>query len=148
MLLFATLRYLKLKIPKKYKYLSPGSIRLQVPNKSVPVGRAGYNPIGFRCPVNPSDSQLVFFQSSGGFPFSWFIRLFVKSYLQVKDLQKYQENYGNQIEKCLKFPASLFFHKWKKKSSLPAVIRAYPLIKFEQKFQSTLLLEPPLVIET
>ena len=89
MLLFATLRYLKLKIPKKYKYLSPGSIRLQVPNKSIPVGRAGYNPIGFRCPVNPSDSQLVFFQSSGGFPFSWFIRLFVKSYLQVKDLQKY-----------------------------------------------------------
>ena len=31
---------------------------------------------------------------------------------------------------------------------LPAVIRAYPLIKFGQKFQSTLLLEPPLVLET
>ena len=26
-----------MKIPKKYKYLCPGSIRLQVPNKSVPV---------------------------------------------------------------------------------------------------------------
>ena len=29
-------------------------------------------------------------------------------------------------------------------SILPAVIRAYPLIKSGQKFQSTLLLEPPL----
>ena len=78
-----------MKIPKKYKYLSPGSIRLQVPNKSIPVGRAGYNPIGFRRPVNPSDSQLMFFQSSGGFPFSWCIRLFVKSYLQVIDYVYY-----------------------------------------------------------
>ena len=33
-------------------------------------------------------------------------------------------------------------------SILPAVIRAYPLIKFGQKFQSTLFLEPPLVLET
>ena len=33
-------------------------------------------------------------------------------------------------------------------SILPAVIRAYPLINSGQKFQSTLLLEPPLVLET
>ena len=33
-------------------------------------------------------------------------------------------------------------------SILPAVIRAYPLIKLGLKFQSTLLLEPPLVLET
>ena len=33
-------------------------------------------------------------------------------------------------------------------STQPAVIRAYPLIKFEEKFQPTLLLEPPLVLET
>jgi hypothetical protein len=33
-------------------------------------------------------------------------------------------------------------------STLPAVIRAYLLIKFEEKFQPTLLLEPPLVLET
>ena len=88
---------IEMKIPKKYKYLSPGSIRLQVPNKSVPVGRAGYNPIGFRCPVNPSDSQLMFFQSSGGFPFSWFFRLFVKSYLQVKDLQNIRKTMKTRL---------------------------------------------------
>ena len=33
-------------------------------------------------------------------------------------------------------------------STLPAVIRASPLIKFRKEFQSTLLLEPPLVLET
>ena len=36
----------------------------------------------------------------------------------------------------------------KKEYILPAVIRAYPLIKFEDKIQPTLLLEPPLVLET
>ena len=40
------------------------------------------------------------------------------------------------------FSPTIFF------STLPDVIRAYPLIKFEEKFQSTLLLEPPLVLET
>ena len=44
-----------------------------------------------------------------------------------------------------KFPASLFFtYTNEKNSTLPAVIRAYLLIKFEEKFQSTLLLEQPL----
>ena len=33
-------------------------------------------------------------------------------------------------------------------SILPAVIRAYPLIKFGQIFQSTLVLEPPLALDT
>ena len=33
-------------------------------------------------------------------------------------------------------------------SILPAVIRAYTLIKFGQQFQSTFLLEPALVLET
>ena len=83
---------IEMKIPKKYKTLSPGSIRLQIPNKSVPVSRAGYNPIGFRRPINPSDSQFMFYQRSGGFPFSWFFRLFVKSYLQVIDLQNIKKN--------------------------------------------------------
>ena len=32
--------------------------------------------------------------------------------------------------------------------TLPAVIRAYPLIKFEEKLQPTLLLEPALVLQT
>ena len=33
-------------------------------------------------------------------------------------------------------------------STLLAVITASPLIKFRKEFQSTLLLEPPLVLET
>ena len=33
-------------------------------------------------------------------------------------------------------------------SILPAVIRAYLLIKIEEKFWPTLLLEPPLILET
>ena len=37
---------------------------------------------------------------------------------------------------------------FRKCSTLPAVIRASPLIKFEEKFQPPLLLEPPLVLET
>jgi hypothetical protein len=36
----------------------------------------------------------------------------------------------------------------RKFSTLPAVIRVYPRIKFEEKFLPTLLLEPPLVLET
>ena len=48
-----------------------------------------------------------------------------------------------------KIPASLFLTYTNEKiSTLPAVIRASPLIKFEEKVQPTLLLEPPLVLET
>ena len=39
-------------------------------------------------------------------------------------------------------PTQMFFF-----STLPAVIRAYPLIEFGQQFQSTLLLEPPHCID-
>ena len=45
-------------------------------------------------------------------------------------------------------PPCFFTYTNEKFSTLPAVIRAYPLIKFEEKFQPTLLLEPPLVLET
>ena len=41
-----------------------------------------------------------------------------------------------------------FTYSNEKFSTLPAVIRASPLIKFRKEFQSTLLLEPPLVLET
>ena len=45
-------------------------------------------------------------------------------------------------------PPCFFTYTNEKISTLPAVIRAYPLFKFGQKFQATLLLEPPLVLET
>ena len=41
-----------------------------------------------------------------------------------------------------------FTYTNEKISTLPAVIKAYPVIKFEEKLQPTLLLEPPLVLET
>ena len=45
-------------------------------------------------------------------------------------------------------PFWFFTYTNEKFSTLPAVIRASPLIKFRKEFQSTLLLEPPLVLET
>jgi hypothetical protein len=45
-------------------------------------------------------------------------------------------------------PPCFFTYTNEKMSTLPAVIRAYPVIKFEEKLQPTLLLEPPLVLET
>ena len=54
---------------------------------------------------------------------------------------------------CIKFqenfqPPCFFIYTNEIFSTLPAVIRAYPLIRFEEKVQHTLLLEPPLVLET
>ena len=44
--------------------------------------------------------------------------------------------------------APLITYTNEKFSILPAVSKAYPLIKFEEKFQATLLLEPQFVLET
>ena len=45
-------------------------------------------------------------------------------------------------------PPSFFTFTNKRFSTVPAVIRAYLFIKIEEKFWPTLLLEPPLVLET
>ena len=45
-------------------------------------------------------------------------------------------------------PPSFFTYTNKRFSTLPAVIGAYLLIKIEEKFWPTLLLDSPLVLET
>ena len=56
--------------------------------------------------------------------------------------------YDNSIFGCLKKNTDFLRLEPSLQRKSKAVIRAYLLIKFGQKFQSTLLLEPPLVLET